>query len=208
MQKDEQVLCIARTDLEKTWKGQLPTGIIDYPSIDTILALPLHFIPRGRAETDPSFKQVIPYQLFRVDKRYFVFRRGAGVGENRLSGRLSLGIGGHINSSDTSGARFFLQDFYAALERERDEELIVNGDGTSSFPAHFRGWINDDSDPVGQVHIGAVFITDIQNVDQIAIRPDGEDLVHEGWLTASQVMDRAYGFEKWSVLAVQLVENT
>ena len=208
MNKDERVLCIARSDLESVWNGQLPAGIIDYPSLNTIFGLPLHFIPRGRAETDPSFKQVIPYQLFRFGKEYFVFRRGAGVGESRLSGRLSVGIGGHINSSDASNDQFSVQDFYRALSRERDEELIVNVAETVELHAHFRGWINDDSDAVGQVHLGAVFITDIPGRDRIAIRPDGEDLVQEGWLTASQVMDRAHEFEKWSVLAVKLVENT
>lgn len=207
MNRDELVLCISRASLEEAWKGGLPSGIMESPPVETILALPLHFIPRGRAETDASFKQVIPYQLFRVDKRYFVFRRGSGVGENRLAGRFSLGVGGHINSSDTSGIRFSVRDFHSALEREREEELVFNGDDISRFSMHFRGWINDDSDHVGQVHIGAVFVTDLPGTDVIAIRPDGEDLVHEGWFTASEIKDRAHEFEKWSLLALKLVEN-
>ena len=204
MDRDEMVLCVARRDMDCLFSAGLPQGGFVGPAIEDILSLPLHFIPRGTAEADPAFKQVIPYQLFCVHDHYFVFRRGAGVGESRLAGRLSTGVGGHINSSDRRGSRFSLEDFYRALEREREEELLLDG----SYTCRFCGWINDDSDPVGQVHLGAVFLTGLESRSQIAIRPDGEDLLHEGWFRAEEIMARRAEFEKWSVMAVALVKET
>ena len=61
--------------------------------------------PRGEMETDPSFKQLIPYVIFRYtdsDQVVHIFRytRGNGQGEERLRAKISIGVGGHISTLD------------------------------------------------------------------------------------------------------------
>lgn len=194
----ENVFCLARKDIEGVLGTRLPQGFSQEPGLSEALALPHYFIPRSQAEGDPDFKQVIPYQLFCCDDRFFVFRRGGGGGEKRLAGRLSIGVGGHVNDNDANGTRLSPADFLCAMERERKEELICP-DVLSSF---FKGWINDDSDPVGQVHLGAVYVCHIPDRHDVSIRPHGEDLESVGWLTAAEILERKNEFEKWSVLSL------
>ena len=54
---------------------------------------------RGEMEADPSFKQLIPYCLFRWtdangDAHLFEYQRGSGQGEARLHAKHSVGVGG------------------------------------------------------------------------------------------------------------------
>ena len=110
--------------------------------------------PRRELESDPSWKQPIPYAvaLYRPeggpagDVQLFWMDRLAGGSDKRLHGRASFGVGGHISPSD-GGIR-------AALAREWAEEVA-----TPTLP-HFTplGLLNDDGDDVGRVHLGIVFI--------------------------------------------------
>jgi hypothetical protein len=57
---------------------------------------PAHFafLPRSRAEDDPSFKQLIPYVVLKYRDQVFHYTRGQGGGEKRLRALRSVGIGG------------------------------------------------------------------------------------------------------------------
>jgi len=63
-----------------------------------------HFLLRDDAEEDPSFKQIIPYAIFRYQDRFLHYVRGGGSGEKRLASKGSIGIGGHINDTDFAAA--------------------------------------------------------------------------------------------------------
>ncbi len=61
-------------------------------------------------EDDPSFKQLIPYVLFRWTDadgtvHLFEYLRGSGQGERRLHAKRSVGVGGHISSLDAAAGR-------------------------------------------------------------------------------------------------------
>ena len=63
----------------------------------------ISYRPRSEVEEDPSFKQLIPYVIFRhrdAQGRQTVFQytRGTGQGEGRLHSKRSVGIGGHISA--------------------------------------------------------------------------------------------------------------
>src|SRR2546423_4233476 len=67
---------------------------------------------RGEMESDPSFKQLIPYVLFRWTDangtaHLFEYQRGSGMGERRLHAKRSVGIGGHISSIDAGTVPIF-----------------------------------------------------------------------------------------------------
>jgi len=129
---------------------------------------------------DPSYKQIIPYQLFARNGRVFVYQRGGNAGEKRLRGKLSAGIGGHINSYDsTSGKRLTIENFMQALIREREEETVC----PPGLDARFLGWINDDSDDVGKVHLGSVFLCRLDEHHSFTLRTGtGSEDIHEAWL--------------------------
>ncbi len=194
----EQVYCVATSDLRRLTGAPLPQGAFTGPSLEQILTLPQHFISRAQAETAPAYKQIIPYQLFCREDRVFVYQRGGGVGEQRLRGRYSVGVGGHINLADSMNGVLTRRAYDQALLREREEELICPPHIDSAFV----GWINDDSDAVGQVHLGAVHCCRIDNHLDILIRQSGEDIISIGWLTKDEIKQMQDCFEKWSLLAI------
>ena len=109
------------------------------------------YLDRPAAEDDPSFKQLIPYVVVRDGARvYLMFRSDAG-GDARLHGKASIGVGGHLNPVDDGEDALM-----AGLRREWDEELDTD------WEPEFRlvGVLNDDSNPVGAVHLGVVFTVD------------------------------------------------
>jgi predicted NUDIX family phosphoesterase len=112
------------------------------------------FQPRARAETDPTFKQIIPYVVVTDGKSILHYVRGKKAGEQRLVAKGSIGIGGHINDEDHTLFTVGLQAFQDAVKREVCEELTVQG----PFDARPVGLINDDSTEVGRVHFGIVHV--------------------------------------------------
>ena len=112
------------------------------------------FMPRAKAETDPNFKQIIPYVVITDGASVLHYVRGKKAGEQRLVAKGSIGIGGHINDEDHSLFAVGLQAFQDAVRREVCEELSVQG----TFDARPVGLINDDSTEVGRVHFGVVHV--------------------------------------------------
>ncbi len=104
---------------------------------------------RALMETDPSFKQVIPYLVLRDGVRYFLMRRTTAGGDPRLHDRYSIGVGGHLNPGDGG--------LLGGLRREWTEELAAD------FVPAFRlvALLNDDTTEVGAVHLGAVYVADV-----------------------------------------------
>ena len=114
------------------------------------------FMSRALAETNPEFKQIIPYVVITDGKSVLHYVRGKKAGEQRLVAKGSIGIGGHINDEDDSLFAFgvSLQAFQDAVKREVCEELSIEGD----FNARPIGLINDDSTEVGRVHFSVVHV--------------------------------------------------
>ena len=105
------------------------------------------YLPRDEMEQDPSFKQLIPYCIFRfIDKsgmiHVFQYTRGGGQGEARLHAKKSVGIGGHISTLDELADCVYEQ----GMQRELDEEVIINAPSTT----HCVGLIKDDENDVGK----------------------------------------------------------
>lgn len=176
----------------------------------------LAYRPRGEMEQDPSFKQLIPYVIFRHTDgagvvRVFQYTRGGGQGEARLRAKRSVGVGGHISTldhdsagrdsagrevagADTGGV---YHDVYReGLLRELAEEVVIETD----FRDQCVGLINDDESPVGQVHLGVVHIYD---VDEPAVRPREADILDAGFRPVVEILAELDGFESWSQIAMR-----
>jgi len=108
------------------------------------------FEPRGQMEHDPSWKQIIPYLVLRDGRDYYLMRRTRAGADRRLHDRYSIGVGGHINPGDGG--------LLGGLRREWQEELEAD------FEPEFRlvGLLNDDATDVGSVHLGVVFLANLE----------------------------------------------
>ena len=121
------------------------------------------FIPRYMVEFNPAFKQIIPYTIAMApDGSVFTMKRIKG--DSRLVGKLSLGIGGHIDSLDINDNIGLVE---AGLRREIKEEVEMGENTFNSL--HLRGCIYDPSNAVGQDHLGLAYILNT-NDNEIRIK--------------------------------------
>lgn len=154
---EEKVLAIPRALMESS-VGQVDGLILNpAPYLKMIRHKSTRFLLRGPAETDINNKQVIPYILIKRGDSLFVHYRNKKGGEARLVDKASIGVGGHINPVDdivfTPHRNY--SAFLAGTRREVEEEVKIKNT-TSAAPIHFVGIMNDDSTPVGCVHLGFI----------------------------------------------------
>jgi len=154
----EEVLVVPRALLNEIGAFQgLQTAGLD-AAIQRLLDPQNHFfMDRAAAEDDPSHKQLIPYCIFRCGERILHYTRGKAGGESRLHAKISVGVGGHINPIDTDDGRTGPAAYHAAVAREIAEELEMAGPMTP----HIVALLNDESNVVGQVHLGIVHIIEL-----------------------------------------------
>jgi predicted NUDIX family phosphoesterase len=125
------------------------------------------FMDRGQAEEDPGHKQLIPYCVFRCGNRILHYTRGKSGGESRLHAKISVGVGGHVNPVDMGNGRTGAGAYHAAVTREIEEELNLPEEHEHRIIA----LLNDESNPVGQVHLGIVHLVDLKS-DAVSSRED------------------------------------
>ena len=198
----EDVLVVPRSVLEQA--GLFQGFCRDVEKYLPILLDPnqTRWMPREKAEEDPSFKQLIPYCLLAWSDpagatQYFSYTRGGGQGEARLRTKRSIGVGGHIASTD--GEHGDDASYEAGMLRELEEEVAISGDFTSRCV----GLINDDATPVGSVHLGIVHVFDLQS-PQVVSRE--ADLLECGFQSSQDLVADRKQFETWSQIALEAIE--
>ena len=155
-----------------------------------------YFLQRDLAEDDPGHKQIIPYAIFRHGDKFLHYVRGGGSGEKRLASKGSIGIGGHINDVDYAASSLDKDTYTNGVDREIDEELNISGDHTQEI----LGLINDDSNEVGQVHLGVVHLFTLESNQVTA----GEDnIVDLQFLSLEELEAKHDELETWSQICVQ-----
>lgn len=154
------------------------------------------FMLRHTAEVDPSFKQLIPYVIMSHGDKYFSYVRGTKSGESRLVGNRSIGIGGHINPHDVK------EDFYAtymdAVRREVNEEVCVG----TEFEEKIVAIINDDSNAVGEVHLGVIHHWKLKGP---FVTPREDEIAQPAFMTLEELREARDSLETWSRLCVDSI---
>ena len=135
---------------------------------------------------------MIPYLVLRDGDRWFLMRRTRAGGDARLHDRWSIGVGGHLNPGDG--------DVPGGLRREWAEEVVA--DFVPEFSAI--GLLNDDTTPVGSVHVGIVFVADAAG-RPVEIRE--VDKLTGSFATTEEVAAVVDGMETWSRLVFEALEG-
>ena len=195
----EQILVVRAEELRRhvDFQGFIPFSEDDLHSLySSVEVLP---IEREIAEHDPGFKQLVAYTIVRCAGGYMSYLRGKRQGEGRLRGLRSIGFGGHINSGDQ--ATLFLDDHLkAAALRELDEEVTIS----VPHELHLAGLLNDDSNDVGSVHLGLVYLAELPEPSVIKREQSIAQL--EFASPAKLARDRD-DFETWSQILIDNLDK-
>lgn len=153
------------------------------------------FMVRSEAEKSPEFKQIIPYALLVHEGKVLHYVRGKKAGEQRLVSKGSIGIGGHMNDADEGLFALDFEAYQAGVQREVNEELKVNTPYKNSVVA----LLNDDSNEVGQVHLGVVHIFELETP---AVEKREAMITEMEFLTVEQLQAKKDSLESWSQICV------
>ena len=158
----------------------------------------VQFRPRSEVETDPGFKQLIPYMIFchtdlSGNIHIFQYVRGKGMGESRLHQKRSIGVGGHIAAEDQG--KLSGDVYREGMLRELHEEVVLR----TTFTEQCVGLINDDSTEVGRVHLGIVHRLDVAEPNVVS---NESDLIESGFMPLDELRKCKDQMESWSAISL------
>jgi predicted NUDIX family phosphoesterase len=158
------------------------------------------FIARPEAESNPAYKQIIPYALIVFQNTVLHYVRGKKAGEQRLIAKGSIGVGGHMNETDESLFAMDEQAYRAGVEREVNEEIEIG----TPFEDQIVALLNDDSTEVGRVHLGIVHIFKLKEP-----KVQKREAVITGltFLTKEELMARRESLETWSQICLDSLDR-
>lgn len=216
----KQAVCIQKKDLLSVMP-ELGTDVVQ-----TVVKCTLDFnwslVDRAICETDTDTLQVIPYiQLIAENEAgehcTYVYSRGK-VGDDRLSGKCSVGLGGHIEQVDIDACQATMTEsqvvpLYAliatAAVRELSEEVGL--DLSQVIPRledNIRTQsqvIYNNTDDVGKVHLG-ILITIVLGKNPPMMQVDGLELIKGDWVELDDIYESTtqtpLDLEVWSKLAM------
>ncbi|EEE48640.1 NUDIX domain-containing protein [Staphylococcus capitis] len=196
---DEQIIVVPRKVLFNDEKNAF-NGFLHKNNIkgkDIFNALNEYEVKRrGDMEEDSTFKQLISYCLLENEKgEILVYERLSGGGEERLHGQSSIGVGGHMN--DVMGADSINEVLRVNAQRELEEEVGLAKEDSQNM--EYLGFINDDNNEVGKVHMGIVFKITVSTTD---VEAKETDTLRIKWVEKGSI-ESYDDFETWSALILQ-----
>ncbi|BAW90588.1 NUDIX domain-containing protein [Staphylococcus capitis] len=196
---DEQIIVVPRkvlfNDEKNAFNGFLHKNNIKGKDIFNALS-EYEVKRRGDMEEDSKFKQLISYCLLENEKgEILVYERLSGGGEERLHGQSSIGVGGHMN--DVMGADSINEVLRVNAQRELEEEVGLAKEDSQNM--EYLGFINDDNNEVGKVHMGIVFKITVSTTD---VEAKETDTLRIKWVEKGSI-ESYDDFETWSALILQ-----
>jgi predicted NUDIX family phosphoesterase len=188
-----KICCVETVKLPAPWVRATNALPVDF--FEEVRDSDMLWIERPAAETDPAYKQIIPYIVMRDSQSRILCYPRHGT-EERLHGLMSCGIGGHIDEDDNAGV--FSETVKAGMLRELSEEL--DNFNPQMVDLVYKGIINELDTPVGHVHLGLVYLA----LCQAGYQPGpSEETAGMSWKTRDQL--EALNMEQWSWLALKLI---
>jgi predicted NUDIX family phosphoesterase len=158
------------------------------------------FIARPDAESNPAYKQIIPYALIVFQDTVLHYVRGKKAGEQRLIAKGSIGIGGHMNETDESLFAMDEQAYRAGVEREVNEEIKID----APFEDQIVALLNDDSTEVGSVHLGIVHIFKLK---EPKVQKREAMITGLRFRTKEELIGHHESLESWSQICLDSLER-
>jgi predicted NUDIX family phosphoesterase len=184
--------------VKRTYLNPLPSYGIRYDTeLIKIILGKGEFIDRDLVETNPLYKQIIPYSLLRYNDKIFYYQRSMKGKESRLRAKMSIGVGGHINQLDiaTSNGK------HTIIDSARDRELLEEFDTHGHKSIKLIGIINDDSDAVGQVHLGLLY--ELEMFDNIIHSNEPGAYSKYEYASIPYLYSNLNSFESWSSIIIK-----
>ncbi|PYI84085.1 MAG: hypothetical protein DMF09_09300 [Verrucomicrobia bacterium] len=158
------------------------------------------FLPRPEAETNPAFKQIIPYALVAFEGKLVYYVRGKKAGEQRLVAKGSIGIGGHMNETDESLFAWDEEAYRVGVEREVNEEIKID----SPFEDRIVAVLNDDTTEVGRVHLGIIHVFKLA---EPKVQKREAMITELTFLPREELLARRETMETWSQICLDSLER-
>lgn len=175
------------------------TRLIDSSTVN-IESKDVVIMQRALLETDPKFRQLIPYVVVKQGDKYLAYKRSVSGGESRLHNLFSIGIGGHVDAVDAvydeQGVFQLADTLRTGMYRELQEELgLTESDflGMTTI-----GYLSKDVTAVDKVHLGIVLVAEVHADLVITSKEDALHLA--GFLTADELAK--LNLESWSETVV------
>ncbi len=204
---DKQILVVPRAVLfphGRSFEGFVSREHFDYESL---MVGSYMYMRRGDAEVDPSFKQPIAYCLIVNPelKTVFAYKRAENkehYQEGRLQGKWSWGVGGHIDEIDVEDKNS--NPIHISMLRELEEEVTIMG----SKKPRVLGYVNNDEDEVGKVHIGVLYLVE---TDAREVLPKDKEMAEGRMMELSELEEILESpdcvVEGWSKIAYGAVKD-
>ena len=197
MGKENQIIMVVnRQELFGTSHlKNCPQGFLNADDYDFTPKINFGFkwMKRGDAESNSEYKQPIAYSVIvnPLLNKVFAYKRAIdkkSYHESRLAGNWSWGIGGHIEKLDSKKLVNLIKNAHEIIINSRDRELSEEIEIKSEKPYKIKllGYINDDSNNVGQVHLGLLYIVE---TDADKIIPDDKEIAEGGYKTLRELED-------------------
>lgn len=168
---------------------------------------------RANCETDQSLLQIIPYiTLFdKKTKEVFIYSRGKGSGEQRLAGKCSIGLGGHmeIQPDGLTLSEIIVEEALREMEEEIQIDITAElRDELSSKLFHGNvGFMYNSRTDVDRVHLAVAFFVGV-DAEQIMSKTHEAGVITKGQFMSINDIQRAvdagaFEIEHWTRMVLQ-----
>ena len=173
----------------------------DFYNFEKIILKNYFWKIRKLAETDQSLKQPIGYcVILNKERKIFLYKRAKkdSYNEQKLRGKFSIGIGGHIEKIDSKNDN----PIFESLKREIEEE-------TQKFETapKILGYVNDNTE-VGKVHFGIVYLL---KTNLAKINYNKDEISYGTFLSADEIEEHTKNeqieLEGWSKIILNKIKN-
>lgn len=211
-----QALCISSNILKDYTLNEKSLLHINYP-VGRLASLQTQLLDRKDCETDPTQLQLIPY-ITLYDPNiccFFIYQRGQKGTEDRLHGRCSMGLGGHIEVQPHAFGDDLLTVIAKETARELEEETglteqdiplkkILDNLLSDNF-----GMIYSHGSEVDRVHLGISMIFHVNYQD---VRKTEDNVISKGeWLTLGEIYqkiaDSEIEVENWTKIVLETISS-
>ena len=149
------------------------------------ISIAAEFKRRGDVEEDPTWLQLIPYTyIYNRRGELFTYRRRPTSGEVRLHGKVSIGVGGHLeNDGDFATMASRIR---AAAYRELQEELKFFPPLSTRDEVFNVFLLRLDNTPVDKVHLGIAMSLAYSG----SVEPNDDEVEVVGWLKPDAILEQ------------------